>query len=126
MHRELDDNLYDKRGKYKHDDDCDNNDVDINITINTDGDRKHFPPFGGAARGIDLNLCDVANGIDDVIRGRSAVAGVSGLEEFKKFERKREEPPFIDCEWGRLLEQNKQEMILKSAKLGAALRGSQG
>lgn len=130
MWREHDDNLYDKTSKHKHRDD---RDIDIDININIDGDRKQFPPFGiaGGRRELDLNLCDVAKGLESVTRDRSAIGGAAGCSEFKEAIKearvaKKEEPPFIDCGWDRMLNENQHDILQKSAKLGAALKGMQG
>lgn len=46
--------------------------------------------------------------------------------DFDPRRKRDEEPSFIDCEWGRLLEANTKEMLHKYAKIGASLKGSAG
>ncbi len=108
-----------------------------------------------AAGAISLNLCDVARGISDVKstlddgrlrdfdgprdddwggrgsagghRGHGRVEGhIGDAIDFKPQKGRNEEPGFIDCEWGRLLEANKVDMLQRYAKLGASLKGNAG
>ena len=142
-----DDNLKSKGSKNK------DNDIDININISVDKDGDTC--FNKIDRvdvwddiGHGLNLCDVARGIHDVqsrlddfgdIRrderddryGRhgldiGARAGAADALNFEPRRHRDAELPFIDCEWGRLLEANKMNMLDRYAKMGAALKGKEG
>ncbi|HIA52137.1 MAG TPA: hypothetical protein EYN91_08645 [Candidatus Melainabacteria bacterium] len=126
MFHEQDNNQDGKLGKFKHIDRDRDSDIDIDITIN--GDVNFRPPFGGGGCRPDLNLCDVAQGIGDIVRNDRAKIGASAVEEvFKDFKRtKEDEPPFIDCRWDRLVDATKQEMVHKHARLGASLKDAQG
>jgi len=121
MWQELDNSSHEKVGKHHSKD----QDLKIDIDVNVNGAGIDCcPPFGGGARRESaLNLCDVACGIGEIVaHGRSAVAASAGAEAFREIRKTREEPQFIDCEWGRLLEQNRQEMKHHYGKIGAALR----
>ena len=139
MHRELDDNFRGGHHK-KHDRDCDQDiDININVNVNNDNDwtsRRMGGLLGdhldrlGDPREPRLNLCDVASGIGDIVssigRDAAAIGRGAGVAKFNEIEQRRDELPYIDCEWGRLLDQNKEAMLLKSAKLSAALKDSEG
>ncbi len=123
MWQELDNNAHEKVSKH-HSKDQDLK-IDIDVSVNGAG-IDCCPAFGaGARRESALNLCDVASGIVDMVaHGRSVVAASAGVEAFREFQKSKEEPQFIDCEWGRLLEQNRKEMKHQYGKIGAALRSS--
>jgi hypothetical protein len=125
MFHEQDNSQDGKLGRHKHFDRDRDADIDIDITIN--GDVNFRPPFGGGARCADLNLCDVAKGIGDIVKdGRVAIGASAGAESFKDFEKKKEEPPFIDCRWDRLVDATKHAMVQGHARLGASIKDAQG
>jgi hypothetical protein len=92
--------------------------------------------FSGIRDGIHDGIRDglrdrIAEGFHDGMRDAGGVIGKGdadgrGGSDFSPPKKRDEEPPYIDCEWGRLLEQNKTDMLHRAAKIGAVLKDAKG
>ncbi len=149
MWQNHDDNLGERHGKNR-DHDVDININNLNITIDQDGDT-HFGHGGFAGRHSGLNLCDVARGISEVFASRGGASGVddavllgkiadadtadrdafhggarSAAKEFGELRNRDEDPPYIDCDLGRMVEGNHKAIVVMPGKMGGRLKDSEG